>query len=252
MATFTVVGSPISHSLSPKLHQAAFSVRGLEHEYESHEVTDLANWLSDNSRFSGLSVTMPLKEQALALAADTAESALETAGANTLVATTAGWLAHNTDAAGIQFALRGERLERVVVVGSGATARSAFWALRDRAEVLVLARDAEKSKALAAKYGVGVGEMADLTHSTVVSTVPAGTLIEFVPQTLRPVGLLLDAAYHPWPSQAALLWQREGRAISGIEMLIGQAVEQQRLFDSTPFELDPVLSAMRAAVGMEE
>jgi shikimate dehydrogenase len=45
----------------------------------------------------------------------------------------------------------------------------------------------------------------------------------------KPNGLLLDVAYDPWPSKAAALWGPE-KTISGLEMLIWQAVGQQRLF----------------------
>ena len=130
MLRFAVLGSPIAHSLSPTLHHAAFVARSIAADYEAHRVEDLASWLQENPGFSGLSLTMPLKDQAFALAESHDEAALETAAVNTLIKTATGYRGHNTDVQGIRYALRDADLSSVVVVGTGATARSTLVALR--------------------------------------------------------------------------------------------------------------------------
>jgi shikimate dehydrogenase len=249
---FAVVGSPISHSLSPALHAAAFAARGQTHSYDAFLVEALGDWLGENPGFAGLSVTMPLKEQALALAVDIDEAARATDSVNTLIWGPAGWYGANTDVVGIQFALATEPLSRVVVVGSGATARSSLYALQGVADLKILARNRAAAKTLADRFSAELASADDLEEATVVSTLPAGALESLISPGLRPRGVLLDVAYHPWPSASAQRWMKFGRAISGVEMLIGQAVAQQRLFVPEEFDETAVLAAMRAALSMKE
>ena len=89
----------------------------------------------------------------------------------------------------------------------------------------------------------------------VISTLPPRALDEHLSAIrTRPSGMLLDVAYDPWPSKAAELWGKE-KTISGIEMLIWQAVGQQRLFagndlsEALPNEKELVL-AIRSALDM--
>jgi shikimate dehydrogenase len=250
--SFAVLGSPISHSLSPKLHGAAFSERGLPNSYEAFQVESLSEWLPRHSEFAGLSITMPLKEQALALAESLDDAALATDSVNTLIKTPTGWHGANTDVLGLQFALRDRDLSRVVVVGSGATARSALFAMRHAKDLGIIARNPDATRALSERYSARICDLAELESATVISTLPAGALEGFIGAELEPTGLLLDVAYHPWPSASATRWMQRGFAVSGVEMLIGQAVAQQRLFESADFDEVNVLRAMRAALDMKE
>lgn len=255
MLKFAVLGSPIAHSLSPTLHRAAFSARSISAEYEAHRVEDLASWLQRNSQFNGLSLTMPLKAQAFSIAESHDAAALETAAVNTLVKTATGYRGHNTDVEGIRFALRDANLSTAVVIGTGATARSALVALRPAADkVMVYGRDANASKKLADEFGATLisGPQA-LESATVISTLPAGALEHFLDiASLRPTGTLLDVVYDPWPTAAAALWAQTGAIISGLEMLLGQAVLQQQLFVPRDFDPEITISAMRAGVSVKE
>ena len=255
MRKFAVLGSPIEHSLSPTLHRAAFAARSIDAEYERHRVEALATWLESNSGFSGLSLTMPLKNQAYAIAESHDEAALETAAVNTLIKTTTGYRGHNTDVQGIRFALRDTDLGSVVVVGTGATARSALVALTPATKnLMVYGRDSEACKRLADEFGAtALMDPERLGSATVVSTLPAGGLVGFVDiASLRPTGTLLDVVYDPWPTEAASLWSRTGKIISGLEMLLGQAVVQQQLFAPDGFDHEITIAAMRASLNVKE
>jgi shikimate dehydrogenase len=252
---FAVLGSPIAHSLSPMLHRAAFAARSITAEYEAYRVEDLATWLEHNQDFSGLSLTMPLKDQAFAIAEGHDDSAVETAAVNTLIKTNTGYQGYNTDVEGIRFALREVDQATAVVVGTGATARSALVALKPAAtRLMVYGRDDAASKKLADEFGAtAITEFAALRSATVISTLPAGALAQFVDiANLRPTGALLDVVYDPWPTEAAKLWSETGSVISGLEMLLGQAVQQQRLFVSEGFDAEITLAAMRASLNVKE
>ena len=131
-----VCGSPIRHSLSPVLHDAAYRALGLTNWTYGRihiEAEELAEWVhSLDDSWRGLSLTMPLKEAAFAVAHTVSEVAEAVGAINTLVRDDDGWSGHNTDVYGIVRALAEAGVTDIthaVVVGSGATARSALAAL---------------------------------------------------------------------------------------------------------------------------
>ena len=93
--------------------------------------------------------------------------------------------------------------------------------------------------------------------SAVVSTLPGGTVVDMpYPETIRSGAVLLDVAYEPWPSALATSWTEVGgTVVSGLSMLLHQAVAQVRIFvtgeedGDLPGERD-VVSAMRSAVSL--
>ena len=257
--SFAVLGSPVSHSLSPKIHQAAFEFLGVEASYEAIEVaTDLDSFVAGRNEI-GYSLTMPLKEQALALAERADSLAIVTNSANTLIRTETGFDAYNTDVFGIQKALASSSGKEVAVLGTGATARSAIVAMQEKDKKVALwGRSSEKVRLLAQEFDIEIIDKVYLaaTFPIVISTLPPRGLDEHL-ATIRtkPASTLLDVAYNPWPSEAAKLWSESGKVVSGIEMLIWQAVAQQRLFQG--LDLDESLNdeaglvkAIKAALKM--
>jgi shikimate dehydrogenase len=242
MRHYAVLGSPIEHSKSPVIHTAAFEVLGSAADYGRFEIAEnLKSWLESKSDFAGFSVTMPLKKQALDLAERADPLAIATQSANTLLRTESGWDAYNTDVFGIQQALKGFKFSSVCVLGTGATARSAIVAMLEAGKrVSVWGRDSEKVKRLCAEFEIDFVEKLHvaLSQPAVISTVVAGALDEQLRGEYK--GVLLDVVYHPWPTQLAVHFS-SGKVISGLEMLIWQAIGQQRLFNG--HELDEPLAA---------
>lgn len=273
---FLVVGSPIDHSKSPAIHRAAYEVLGLDWTYGRLEVakSDLRQVL-DNApdALQGFSVTAPLKEEAARHATRRDEFSELSGAANTLVRSEEGWDAFNTDVFGIVQALRGIGVDkpiRVLLIGSGATARSAALALRhfnSDAQIDVYARNKVSRKELVS-FLKGLGLKARSARSVssslgkvdlTISTIPANALDATIQdlsvrKTAQIRGPLLDVAYNPWPSLAAQTWGYAGQPVaSGLEMLIWQAVAQLRIFTSgNPNQELPnevaVVEAMRHAV----
>lgn len=265
---FCVVGSPINHSLSPVIHQAAYSHLGIEFLYERHEVQSggLRKFV-DLTDFAGLSVTMPLKVEAYSLSDSPSKVAAQTGVANTLVRSGSGWIAHNTDVFGISQCIKSAlEVNQVIVLGSGATARSALVAISDVfpvAEISIIARNADTAGELAEFGGrlsnsttIARGSVDELLGADlVISTVPAAAYEQLWTELARvddiPNGLLLDVAYNPWPSLAARSWGES--CVSGLEMLIWQAVQQVHLFaesQNIERQIDPqeIYAVMKAAV----
>ena len=243
---FCVVGSPIEHSLSPVLHAAAYKYLGLDFDYQKSLVGlgELESFL-DTSKLAGVSVTMPLKQEAFSLAANHDKYALATRVANTLIKGVGDWSAANTDVYGITKALADVPTPmRTVVIGSGATARSALVALSElfaETQISIISRNQEKGlDLLSFAQALGFGAQLELPSAEVLlnanlvmSLVPAGSFAQlwsdFAQVTKAEKSVLFDVAYNPWPSEAAVAWNPD-KVISGIEMLIWQAIEQVQLF----------------------
>ena len=88
MIQAAVLGSPIGHSLSPTLHKCAYEVLGWDWDYTAIEVKsgELAQFIADNRKiFRGLSLTMPLKEEALMIADSLDPLVKRINAANTLI-----------------------------------------------------------------------------------------------------------------------------------------------------------------------
>ena len=129
-----VVGKPIAHSLSPVIHNAGYAAAGLDGwsytriECAAAELADLVAGLGPE--WAGLSVTMPGKEAALAVAAEVSPVAAAVGAANTLVRRPDGsWYADNTDVTGMVEVLTvagGGTGATVTVLGAGGTARAAL------------------------------------------------------------------------------------------------------------------------------
>lgn len=268
-----VVGSPIAHSLSPRLHGAAYAALGLTTwTFTATEVPagGLRGYVERlTGEWVGLAVTMPLKEEALALAAGAGQAAVLAGAANTLVRRDDGWRADNTDVHGVARALADAGLRdprRATVLGGGATARSTVVALHGMgvSELTFLVRGdlRPQTQDLVDRLGVDVsvqplhGGTVPLDASAtdvVVSTLPATVDPS---EVLAPAGarapVVLDVAYAPWPSRFARAVQvaSGGRVtvVRGTDMLLHQAARQVELMTG---QNGPV-AAMRAALEPEE
>ena len=250
-----VLGSPVAHSLSPLLHRAAYAALGLRWRYDAIETdaAGLPGLVADlGPEWAGLSLTMPHKEAVLPLLDTASELVGAVAAANTLVLRDGARHGENTDVHGIVAALAEAgttSVRRAVVLGGGATARSALAALQRLGcadPVLVVRSEPRETLAAADRLGLsprvtvwepGVLDGCDL----LVSTLPAGAA-DPLAAAVADVPVLLDVVYAPRPTPLAS--GCGGVVVSGLAMLLHQAAEQVRLMTGQ----DPPLEAMRAAL----
>jgi shikimate dehydrogenase len=274
-----VLGSPIGHSRSPALHRAAYDVLGLDWDYGALDVAEdgLAAFLASLSAgWRGLSLTMPLKRTVLPLLDSEDELTKLTGGANTVLFDEASGSralrGFNTDVYGVVAAFRDagvQRLDSVRVLGSGATAASVLVAVSrlGARRVDVSARTpahAVRLQALGAAIGVDVriasldSVRAHPVPDAVVNTIPGGTDVAVAfDESIMARATLFEVAYDPWPTPLAASWSAAGgRVISGLEMLIHQALIQVRVFVGGDPDLPlrdeaAVLAAMRGSVSSD-
>jgi shikimate dehydrogenase len=259
-----VLGSPVAHSLSPVLHSAAYAALGLDGwHYDAHECGEagLARFVDGlGPEWAGLSLTMPLKRVALDVARDVSPLATAVGAANTLVLTGGRRHADNTDVAGVVASLRGAPPGgRAVVLGAGGTAQATLAALRALGigDITVLVRSTARAgelRATADRLGVtpeitdgllepGRARAALADADVVVSTLPRGAADGLT--GVRPGAVVLDVLYAPWPTAFAAAAEAAGaRVVSGLEMLLHQAVAQVELMTG----LTPPVTVMRDAL----
>lgn len=267
-----VLGSPIAHSRSPELHAAAYGVLGLPWLYERVEVPSgaLPGFVAGlTPEWRGLSLTMPLKHEVLPLLADRSETVEISGAANTVLLDADGPRGFNTDVAGIVGALADHGVtdaDTVHVIGTGNTAASALLAAArlGASRVLVSGRRLDglaELERLGDRLGVHTewrlyGSEVPVRADLVVNTLPGDVDPGDVPEADLG-GVLMEVPYDPWPTPRASRWAaREALVVSGLEMLLHQAIEQVRIFvtgveGGTIDDEEAVVTAMRRAVGLD-
>ncbi|WP_033390173.1 shikimate dehydrogenase [Kibdelosporangium aridum] len=269
-----IVGQPVEHSLSPVLHSAAYQALGLTGWTYSRISCD-ADGLRDlvaglGPEWAGLSVTMPGKQAALAVADEVTERASLVGAGNTLVQLPdGGWRIDCTDVDGVVGALlyaggyQRKPGAHALLLGAGGTALATMVALasvdvdsfalvvRDPARAADASRCAER---LGVKLDVvrwSAADFRDLVASSdvVVSTVPAGVADSQVSE-LAAAPCVVDVIYHPWPTPlAAAVQARGGRIGTGLDMLLHQAFGQVSQFTGLPAPREVMRDALFDATG---
>ena len=245
-----VLGDPIGHSLSPVIHRAAYDALGLEGwAYDAVQVPagGLAGFVEglDPAEWRGLSLTMPLKREAVPLLDTHDDWVRLTSVCNTVVLDPDG-RRHglNTDVTGALMVLgeHDERpVDRAVVLGGGATAASLLLALAERGtrQATLVVRDPSRAdetvrvvRAHPRGPEVEVRALDEVTATRVdgdvlVSTVPASAQVPELLAAVADVPLVFEVVYEPWPTPLADAAARAGHAvISGLDLLVAQAVNQ--------------------------
>ena len=270
-----VLGSPIEHSLSPVLHGAAYQALDLHGwHYDKIECDEpgLSRLVdSMGPEWAGLSLTMPLKRVALTVADEVSPLAEAVGAANTLVFPAAGPAggrqAYNTDVAGMVSALKEAGLARVdqaVILGAGGTAQGALAAVRELGHqsptVLVrnLARTGElreTAERLGMRPTISAGLIEEPLPAAdlVISTLPGGAADPLSSTRWQPGTTVLDVVYAPWPTPFAGSALAAGCAVvSGLSVLLHQAVAQVELMTGRPGPVEAMRTALVAAVAARQ
>ncbi|MEJ7844956.1 MAG: shikimate dehydrogenase [Acidimicrobiales bacterium] len=263
-----VIGTPVRHSLSPALHNAAVAATGLDWVFVALEVAagDVGRAL-DGARalgFGGLSVTMPHKAAAAALVDECAEDAALLGAVNCVVAVDGGRLrGENTDGGGFVDSLAEVGVDPrgmcCAVLGGGGAARAVIVALAraGAAEVRVVNRTPAGAVAAAGLVGA-VGRVVDDAAGAVagadlvVNATPVGMgddpASPLAAGELRPGQVVADLVYEPRETPLLRLARQAGAVpVDGLGMLVHQAARAFALWTS----IEAPVAAMRAAADAE-
>ncbi len=241
-----LIGSPVAHSLSPVIHQAAFDAAGVDWSYVAFDVAEgQAAAALDAMRvlgIAGMSVTMPHKRE-IADAVDRLEPAARALqSVNTVSWDGDDLVGSSTDGAGFVASLAEVGIDvadaRVAVIGAGGAARSVVDALgrAGSTDITVLNRTRERAElaaTLAAAASVGIAS--DIGRADIVVNATSigmgGTSADAMPcdpSMLHAEQIVVDLVYHPirtaWLDAADAIG---ARTVDGLGMLIHQAALQQ-------------------------
>jgi pentafunctional AROM polypeptide len=276
---FYLLGTPISHSRSPALHNTLFEEVGLPHHYTLYESLDAESAIAvtRDADFGGASVTIPYKETIIPLLDDLTEEAMAMGAVNTIIPVTRKGVKHligdNTDWIGIRESFSSRDPRRMgrrspgLVIGNGGTAKSAVYSLSRMgiSPIYVACRSPSKLKAME-KYGIifimSEREARDIPEGPAyaVSTIPGNVTID--PKLMGIISAILstpsvaverqflEMAYLPRETESVrLARQLQWETIPGSVPLTLQGLRQFELW--TGFKV-PASIGQRAVDGEPE
>ncbi|MCB1768212.1 MAG: shikimate dehydrogenase [Candidatus Competibacteraceae bacterium] len=265
---YAVMGHPIAHSKSPRIHTLFAAQTGQNLEYRAILV-EPGDFAAAAHAFraaggKGLNVTVPFKQDAWVLA-DLLSARAERAGAvNTLIFESSGIRGDNTDGPGLVRDLTVNHRyplaeKRILLLGAGGAARGVLHPLlaEQPVQLVIANRTAEKALGLALRFNdlgrvsaCGFAELAERRFDLIINATAAG-LDDAVPplpdDVLAAEGWCYDLMYGREPT-AFVRWGREHGAVQsldGLGMLVEQAAEAFHLWRGVWPETGPVITALK-------
>lgn len=265
MIKAAVLGKPVTHSLSPLVHGQIYEKLGLEYSYQrlEHDQFTAVEFIRQalaTEEWSGFSLTMPLKEVAFSLNLACDSFSVAAHSVNTI---TKG-RGYNTDVSGLVRVLSEleREFESVAIIGSGATARSVMVALeaiktqgKGMGKLEVFRRSSHGDALLrsASRLDVTFLEIENLkpdgSQQLIISTIPSAAQSSISSQLQGFEGTLLDITYSPWPSTLAGVIK--GKVVSGLSLLVAQAVDQAALFTGLDFDREKMFQEIKVSTARE-
>jgi len=246
---YGILGRPVTHSLSPAMHNAAFRHLGINAVYVAFPVTDLPQAVTGlrGLAIGGVSVTIPFKEEIIPLIDELDPQAVKIGAVNTLVNRDGRLTGYNTDWLGAVAALKAKislNDRHVLILGAGGASRAiAFGIIAESGRVTLTDVDQSRAAALVKDLGgetIALDAVADCPAAILVNATPVGMApdidgIPINPDLLPRFEVVMDIVYQPLTTR--LLKEAQDRGcvtLDGLQMLIHQATAQFELWTGQP------------------
>jgi shikimate dehydrogenase len=262
-AVYAVIGDPVSHSLSPVMHNRAFAHIGHNGVYVPFRVKDIQAAVAGIRALDikGTSVTIPHKVSVMDHLDEIDPVAQKIGAVNTLLNNKGRLIGYNSDYLGALKALAGETVvkgQKVVIIGAGGAARAiGFGVLRAGGKVVILNRSADKGEALAADLGaefLPLSECRRIDGRILINTTPVGMFphADHMPLSaalLAPEVAVMDIIYNPLKTRLLKEAEKAGcKTIGGLSMFVQQGAFQFELWTGEKAPVDVMSSAVEAAL----
>ena len=273
---FCILGKPVRHSLSPVIHNTAFTKSGINAVYLAFEPDTIEGGISSirSLNIKGASITIPFKVEAIKYLDKIDPLAEKIGSINTIQNYDGELIGYNTDGYGAVKALENNRIEiknsRVMVIGNGGSARAiAFTLLEQDANVIIAGRNPEKIKNLTSdlRNSYNNVECIQLTEinndymsgvDTIINTTPLGmapdvNLVPIDPGLLQEKHVVFDIVYSPDITRlldSAI--SRGCRIVRGIEMLINQGIKQFEIWTGMNAPLKEITEAVNQKLTLKK
>ena len=273
MQKFAIIGFPLEHSMSPKIHNLAFQFLDLPATYEKLEIeasrfTSVIPELKKQNEYKGFSVTIPYKQQIIGFLDKVDEGARQIGAVNTIVVKNGHWFGLNTDLDGFIEPLTKMEIkpEKCLILGNGGAARAVLYALSRRImvrDITVAGRHLQKVKDLVDEFTSpdtksviraktieeACQNLSD--RDLIVNATPVGTFpdIDRSPLPLKANNplkknvIVYDLVYNPQRTKLLKETQNSvpnGTFINGWQMLLGQAAKAFYLWTGLAMPLEQV------------
>lgn len=266
---FAIIGNPVSHSLSPAMHNAAFAELGMNCAYVPITATNIKETVAGlrHLGFGGASVTVPFKEEVIPWIEDVDPKAVTIGAVNTLVfdhesqGVPARCRGYNTDWIGSNRALY-QAIDlhgaTALVLGAGGAAKAVAYGLVHSGTVVTLAnRTMEKAVTLASELQCAAISFDQLpTHSadilintTTVGMSPHSDRSPIPAELLPHFRVVMDIVYAPLETRLLREAKSSGcKVIDGLDMLLYQGAEQFSLWTGTEAPVTVMRKALERAL----
>jgi len=239
-----VIGNPIGHSLSPLLHNEIYvreDVDAVMLAFQNASITELVSAIRALP-IHLTAITLPHKESVIPLLDEVDEKALAIGSVNTVINTDGKLKGYNTDVVGIAVALKGATLKgkNVLIFGAGGAARAVAYHMKEcGAKIFSYDRTFKKAQILCEKFGGTALELDALNgvqFDVIVNASPVGLhpnedATPVSKDMIRKGSVVFDLVYNPLETRLMREATEKGaQAISGLTMLVEQALEQERLW----------------------
>ena len=247
---YGIIGNPVRKSLSPAIHNRAFSRMGINAAYLAFEVGDIRDALCAirGLGIRGASITIPFKTSVIPLLDELDTLAGRIGSVNTIVNRGGKLIGHNTDHFGALKALE-EKVnlngKKVILLGAGGAARAIAYGLKEReCEVTIFNRSLERGATLAKELGYACHSLSTLSemeraardvdiliNATSVGMTPHEGESPFPKRLLRKGMVVMDIVYRPLRTKLLQEAEEQGcKTIDGLEMLAYQGAAQLEIW----------------------
>ncbi|MEI6327185.1 MAG: shikimate dehydrogenase [Candidatus Roizmanbacteria bacterium] len=263
-----IIGDPVSHSLSPLMHNTAYEAVGLGEEFvylaaqvkveKIKETVEAVRTLG----IRGLTCTVPHKTAVILYLDMVDETAQKIGAVNTIVNDQGHLIGYNTDWIGAITPLkqRGDlRGKNVLVIGAGGAARAIVYGLmHEKAHVTIVNRTAERARALADEFHClwidnasndFISSQDIIINATSIGMHPHIVEVPIQTCSIHRAQILMDIVYVPHETEFLRQGKSKGATIIyGVEMLLHQGIAQFELYTGVPAPVDTMSETLKNAL----
>ncbi len=246
MKKYFVIGNPIDHSLSPKLHNHWFKENKIDAIYDKKKIkeNDLKNVFSEfkENKINGINVTVPFKKTVIPYLDQLSPEADQTQSVNTIILSNNNLIGHNTDIDGFTQAIKNLNFDikgkKIFILGAGGVVPSIIFALNKMnvAKIIVSNRTKNKAEELKSRFlNLDVLDWGDITDfDVIINATSLGLQKESINLDFSKLGnnkLFYDVIYNPLETNFLKEGKKLGnRTENGKFMFVYQAFQAFKLW----------------------
>jgi len=261
---FAVLGNPVSHSLSPVMHNTALSEVGYNGVYHAFKVKDIGEAVSGIKALGirGASITIPHKISVIEFLDKLDDTAEKIGAVNTVINRHGVLTGYNSDCLGAIKAILEKTAikdKNVVIIGAGGAARAiGFGIISQGGRITILNRTAAKGERLARHLGAEFQPISNLKktgcqiliNTTPVGMIPDTNVMPVQREDLDKTMVVMDVVYNPLKTR--LLREAENigcRTVDGVSMFVYQGAFQFELWTGKRAPIEVMKKAVLNALG---